>query len=220
MECKQILPNEVWSEIMNYCSPSSLNILSKVNKQIREVALERLNKIRISANELTAISIGVSKIFYRITYENFDFHRDITDLDKFILLKVSNKNGSIHVENLIRKDDDPKVLESNQIKITPTFGEAEYGKILSENNPNYGFFGFGLKWQESTVLEDRLPIKGIKVESEIQNSDIQAVINLSQKQLNKIYELKSSYLRPIMKWILINKHRADLGFLRELMPWM
>lgn len=195
------LPKEIWSLILDDCSDlCSLISLSNVNKQIRKLALEKLKKIKINANELYTSFYKIQDM-YTIKYQNMNGPGiDITNIGKYILLEIEVENELILCKELKAIDNDLIDLENNQIIIVPNFGNKKIREFLSENNPNsysrFGFaFGLGLESQAYSIAQDRLPIKKITIRSQVHNPHHLIAIKLAGDKVNsQFYKLNGSYL--------------------------
>ena len=179
------LPTEIWNFILDNCSDLNAIIsTSKVNKQIRELALEKLENIKININKLSTELYKIQDL-YSIRYQNINGpHIDIARLGKLILLEISIQDGLVDCGQLRIIDSDLMGLEHNQIIITPNFGNKEFGKFLPENNPNYTPFGIGLDSQAYSIAQDKLPVKKITIKSKLSNPHVLIAIKLATNRVN------------------------------------
>lgn len=189
----QTFSRDIWNLILDNCSNlDSLIQLSKANKQIRELALSKLENIKTNINELYTSFYKIQDL-YKIKYQNIRPNIDITNLGKYILLELNIKNGLVCCDNQKIINNELMNLENNQIMVSPIFGKLETLRFLPENNPN-PLFGIGIYSQTYSIAQDRLLIKKITIKSKMANPHLLIAIKLAEDKANKqFYKLNGSY---------------------------
>lgn len=204
----QILPMEMWNEIIDFCPDlSSIRCLTVSNKEISKIALIKLNKIKININELCTEFYKIQAL-YTEKYQNmYGPTVNVATLGKCILFEFAiEKNGLVKCGSFIDIGNDVSNLEYNQLIIAPVFGEEELSRYLPEDNPNYPLFGFGLNSRANSIAQDRLPIKKITVNSEIVNPYILGIVNLAVVSVNKKFDkLNGSFVNSFTNWFSSKK---------------
>lgn len=226
------LPNEIWNTIIDFCSdnPHSIAHLSEVNKQISEIALEKLKNIKINVDKLYTSFYKIqdlyTKKYCRSRQLGHPHDIKLKSLGKFVLLEVQlfRKYGVICEHLRVISQNSPN-LTNNQILITPIFGKKrtleklqEENHVISYSRAKMCYYGFlqalgppdklPLKWldhkkgAECPIAQNRLPIRKITVKTRCMNPYILAAINLAEEKVSRqFYKFNGSYGDVLNKWL-------------------
>lgn len=122
----KILPIETWGLILDRCSKiNSLISLAKVNTQIYNFVLRKLQCIQINRNFLCEVFYHFRDLY---TYEG---RVSVFAMKEFVLLKI-NIEGDLICNAIFNTTMHDIVLENNQMLIYPTFGVKSDFRLNSE----------------------------------------------------------------------------------------